>query len=613
MRARACWVLHYFAEFNFKQENILMEAINLTVRALLFDKDLPVKVEAAIALQSLLNYQERAQKYIEPQVKQLALELLSIIRETENEDVTGVMQKLVCVYTQQLIPIAVEICQHLATTFNQVLDTDEGSDEKAITAMGLLNTIETLLTVMDEQPEVMRLLEPTVLQVIANVLQNEVQEFYEEVLALIYDLTSKQISPDMWKVFELLYRVSISNLRLCLFYSFDPPHHLKAQIIPLSYPIASCFNREYLGFIYTLNDAIKGKSIEQASANVSTEIDKICELLDIIGIWMEECPTVEHWEEKCNPAFRDWYERVKNQAIILLQTVIPEPLHRAIPELMIYFVEGFGGSINVEYGTIHELSFLLFLCSLFKIGYLKTSDISAVATKVFLRAQVQNFDTVLLSPSSFLKEAIVNRYSSKYMFFNCIEHINTRKSGPFAEHSNQLWNASGLSSWATVNSSLIRMYRETVLSKFNLVQHINFGSIFTLNQADPGSSIRRPKTSLAALHKTLANVEFSGQRGIRSLISADVRSDIAGTAGKSSSNSSSFSRGQQDPKLSDDRHFKEDRDDLISESLQKTPKTSFDKDSMFKDETEKPNPEFSFRRSKNASVTIVLDNEDDEI
>lgn len=122
-------------------------------------------MEAAIALQSLLNYQEKSQKFIEPQVKQIALELLTIIRETENEDVTGVMQKLVCVYTQELAPIAVEICQHLTSTFNHVLDTDEGSDEKAITAMGLLNTIETLLTVMEEQPEVMLLLEPTVLQV----------------------------------------------------------------------------------------------------------------------------------------------------------------------------------------------------------------------------------------------------------------------------------------------------------------------------------------------------------------------------------------------------------------------------------------------------------------
>lgn len=120
MRARACWVLHYFSEFSFKQEAVLAEAVRLTVTALLQDKELPVKVEAAVALQSLLNYQERSHRYVEPQVKQVALELLTIIRETENEDVTSVMQKLVCVFTAQLTSIAVEICQHLASTFSQV-------------------------------------------------------------------------------------------------------------------------------------------------------------------------------------------------------------------------------------------------------------------------------------------------------------------------------------------------------------------------------------------------------------------------------------------------------------------------------------------------------------
>ncbi|KAJ8967073.1 hypothetical protein NQ317_018654 [Molorchus minor] len=192
MRARACWVLHYFAEFNSMQENVLMDAINLIINALLYDKDLPVRVEAAIALQSMLNYQERARKYIEPQVKQIALELLTIYRETENEDVTGVMQKMVCIYTQQLTPIAVEICQHLATTFNQVLDTDEGSDAEGHYRDGSLEYYR---------------------DVIAHVLQNAVQEFYEEVLALIYDLTSKQISTDMWKVFELIYQGFIKGNR----------------------------------------------------------------------------------------------------------------------------------------------------------------------------------------------------------------------------------------------------------------------------------------------------------------------------------------------------------------------------------------------------------------
>lgn len=47
------------------------------------------------------------------QIKQITLELLTIIRQTENDDLTSVMQKIVCTYTEQLMPIAVEICQHL--------------------------------------------------------------------------------------------------------------------------------------------------------------------------------------------------------------------------------------------------------------------------------------------------------------------------------------------------------------------------------------------------------------------------------------------------------------------------------------------------------------------
>lgn len=207
MRARACWVLHYFSKIKFKQEQILVEAIRLTTNALLHDRDLPVKVEAAICLQSLLSAQDKAQKHIEPHVKPITLELLNIIRETENDDLASVLQKIVCTYTQQLMPIAVEICQHLAATFSQVLETDEGSDEKAIMAMGLLNTIATLLTVMEDQPQIMAQLQPTVLQVVAHIFGQSVIEFYEEALSLVYDLTGKYISEDMWKVLELMYQL----------------------------------------------------------------------------------------------------------------------------------------------------------------------------------------------------------------------------------------------------------------------------------------------------------------------------------------------------------------------------------------------------------------------
>ena len=55
-----------------------------------------------------------------------------------------------------------------------MLETDERSDEKAITAMGLLNTIETLLSVMDNQPQIMARLQPIVLQVVAHIFGESV-------------------------------------------------------------------------------------------------------------------------------------------------------------------------------------------------------------------------------------------------------------------------------------------------------------------------------------------------------------------------------------------------------------------------------------------------------
>ena len=113
----------------------------------------------------LSGQEERAEKYVEPHIRPITLELLNIIRETENDELTTVMQKIVSTYTEQLMPVAVEICQHLVTTFGQVIGHDEESDERAITAMGLLNTIETLVSVMEDHDDVMTQLEPVALQV----------------------------------------------------------------------------------------------------------------------------------------------------------------------------------------------------------------------------------------------------------------------------------------------------------------------------------------------------------------------------------------------------------------------------------------------------------------
>ena len=60
-----------------------------------------------------------------------------------------------CTYVEDVTPIAVDMMTHLAQTFAQIIESDsDGSEEKAISALGILNTMETILSVMEDQKEV---------------------------------------------------------------------------------------------------------------------------------------------------------------------------------------------------------------------------------------------------------------------------------------------------------------------------------------------------------------------------------------------------------------------------------------------------------------------------
>lgn len=59
---QACWVLHYFCEVKFKSDQNLQTALELTRLCLINDNEMPVKVEAAIALQVLISNQEKGRR-----------------------------------------------------------------------------------------------------------------------------------------------------------------------------------------------------------------------------------------------------------------------------------------------------------------------------------------------------------------------------------------------------------------------------------------------------------------------------------------------------------------------------------------------------------------------
>jgi serine/threonine-protein phosphatase 2A activator len=120
----------------------------------------------------------------------------------------------------------------------------------------------------------------------------------------------------------------------------------------------------------------------------------------------------------------------------------------------------------------------------------------------FIWGSAQLIENPDLNPNMFVDEKYVQQFKSKYMFLGCIDFIMQVKKGLFHEHSNQLWNISGVQSWNKINDGLIKMYKKEVLGKFPIIQHVPFGNLFQLTICKKKkvfvtpSTVRTPALSL---------------------------------------------------------------------------------------------------------------------
>ncbi|KAL9119816.1 MAG: hypothetical protein Q9187_003630 [Circinaria calcarea] len=208
-----------------------------------------------------------------------------------------------------------------------------------------------------------------------------------------------------------------------------------------------------------------------------------------------------------NVSFRKWSELLESRAPRLLEQFLPKRVvsfpHEskcdAISELKAYFIGAFGSSQRLDYGTGHELSFLAFLACIWKLGGFQPStsgvEERGIVIGVFVPAQyappitqdgqipVEGSRKGAPDPGSVAKSNLVAKEREKNMYMGAIGFIYDVKTGPFWEHSPTLYDISGVrAGWAKINKGMIKMYNAEVLSKFPVVQHFPFGSLFSWNQ-----------------------------------------------------------------------------------------------------------------------------------
>ncbi|XP_029639545.1 serine/threonine-protein phosphatase 2A activator [Octopus sinensis] len=277
-------------------------------------------------------------------------------------------------------------------------------------------------------------------------------------------------------------------------------------------------NNDLLGFIIAMNNSVKSMKIS-GTYPISETVKKLMGLLDTLDQWMMDILPIDQPQRFGNKAFQQLYIKLKENVVEEMEKCFDEKYHKGFPEISTYLVEGIGNSTRIDYGTGHEMSFAAFLCTLYKVGILTEADAPAIVLKVnekylqlmrrmqqryrmepagshgvwslddyqfipFIWGSSQLIGHPRILPKSFINPEIYEHFSQDYIFLACIKYINQVKTGPFFEHSNQLWSISAVASWEKVNSGLIKMYKAEVLDKFPVIQHFLFGSLMSIEPVE---------------------------------------------------------------------------------------------------------------------------------
>ncbi|KLO17362.1 PTPA-domain-containing protein [Schizopora paradoxa] len=286
--------------------------------------------------------------------------------------------------------------------------------------------------------------------------------------------------------------------------------------------------RNYMLFLHRLTDSVVGWDIPRLSdedPSLSPAIRGSLKMLERLDSWINEIPPQVSPQRFGNLAFRTWGKKLEDNANNILKELLPERLHVCVPLLEPYLVISFGSFTRMDYGTGHEAAFALLLLCLSLVRFFQPEpqeerNLVLVVFLRYLRLCWRLQDVYKLEPagshgvwglddSSFLGyvfgsgqlrertdipvSSVLRRpLPPTNLYYLSVSRIHEVKSGPFHEHSSQLYSiATGVPNWMKVNSGLFKMYEAEVLGKRVVVQHIPVGGLLEWD-SDTNSETKQP-------------------------------------------------------------------------------------------------------------------------
>ncbi|MCJ1294492.1 Serine/threonine-protein phosphatase 2A activator 2 [Xylographa carneopallida] len=269
-----------------------------------------------------------------------------------------------------------------------------------------------------------------------------------------------------------------------------------------------------LAFVFSLSEACANTKISAIPlTNQPPIIRNILTILSSISSQVELNPPKDQGTSRFgNPAFRDFFDAV-SACLGQYQQGLGGPTLEAMLEASSYLQHSLGSRARIDYGSGHELNFVLWLLCLNRLSLLPPSTFPALALLVFpeyihLLRKIQStyylepagshgvwglddyhFLPFLFGASQLLhhpyirplsvhNEIILEEEGDEYMYLDMVRWTMAIKSVKGLKWTQpMLDDISGAKSWEKVEQGMRRMFVKEVLEKLPVMQHFLFGSL----------------------------------------------------------------------------------------------------------------------------------------
>lgn len=267
-------------------------------------------------------------------------------------------------------------------------------------------------------------------------------------------------------------------------------------------------------FVFSLSDAAQDKRISSITLpSAHSSILKILSILDSIEETILLCPPADQGSSRFgNPAFRQFIDKVSSKTSSWhLDLGLSSP--SAISEVSAYLEHSLGNRARIDYGSGHELNFIVWLLCLNRLALVPEPTFSALALRVFPRyinvmRRIQStyylepagshgvwglddyhFLPFLLGASQLLHhryirplsihdELVVEEEGDEYLYLDMVRFTMASKTIRGLKWTQpMLDDISGAKSWEKVEQGMRRMFVKEVLGKLPVMQHFMFGSL----------------------------------------------------------------------------------------------------------------------------------------